>query len=167
MKELHCPACGTSFVRVTFQDGTMGRLLNRLNVFPFRCQLCTNRFRAFRPGTRSESQAFDRRQYKRLVANFPALPVVGRPLAEDVVTDISMGGCTLRTSSALAQGSFVELHLKPSEDEEAINVETAMVCSVRPSSMGIKFLEIHPSDKRRLSQVVLSLLINQGSLPTA
>lgn len=167
MKELHCPACGTPFVRVTSQGGTVERLLNRFNLFPFRCQVCTNRFRAFRPSTRNASQAFDRRQYKRLAAHFPALSIVGEPLTEDVVTDISMGGCALQTSSALPQGSFFELHFKPSKREEAIKVETAMVCSVRPPSMGVKFLEFHPSDKQRLSQVVLNLLMSQSAPPIA
>ncbi len=137
----------------------MERLLNRMNLFPFRCQLCTNQFRAFRPGTRSPSQAFDRRQYKRLSANFPAMSIVEEPRAKDVVTDLSMDGCTLQTSSALPRGSFLQLQLNPASGQEPISVETAMVCSVRPTSMGIRFLEFHPEDRRRLSQLVLGLLI--------
>lgn len=166
MKSLHCPACGTPFVRVTSGHSRVEELLTRLNFFSFRCQLCTNQFRAFRPRTRDASQAFDRRQYKRLSTNFPAMSVVGAPLGEELVTDISMGGCTLRTSSVLPRGTFFELHLKPSKREEAIKVETAMVCSVRSSSMGIKFLELAPDDKQRLSQMILGLLINQSVSPT-
>ena len=47
MKTLHCPNCGTPFVRVAPQTGMMERVLQQLNVFPFRCQLCMNKFRAF------------------------------------------------------------------------------------------------------------------------
>ena len=50
MKNHHCPSCGTPFVLVTYGEGTVEWLLNRLKVFPFRCQLCTTRFRAFWAG---------------------------------------------------------------------------------------------------------------------
>lgn len=166
MKELHCPACGTPFVRATYQEGTVERLLNRMNLFPFRCQLCTNQFRAFRPETSNPSRAFDRRQFKRLPASFSARFIVEEPRAEDRVTDISMGGCTVITLAGIAQGTFLELQLKPATSEETIKVAAAMVCSVRPTSMGIKFLEFDPSEQQRLSQVVLGLLIGQGTSPT-
>lgn len=50
MKNHHCPSCGTPFVRVTYGEGTVERLLNRLRVFLFRYPLCTTRFRAFWAG---------------------------------------------------------------------------------------------------------------------
>ena len=162
MRELHCPICGTAFVRVTYQEGGVERLLSHVNVFPFRCQLCTNRFRAFYSGARHNTQAFDRRQYTRLPASIEAqvldckqLPVTKR------ITDISMDGCTLQTTG-FSEGAFIELVLKPMVEEETIRIETAMVCSVRPSSMGIRFLEVPPEHYRRLAQVVLGLLVGQG-----
>ena len=72
MRDLHCPICGTPFVRATNQEGRVERLLSRVNLFPFRCQLCTNRFRAFYSGARHNTQAFDRRQYTRLRASIEA-----------------------------------------------------------------------------------------------
>jgi hypothetical protein len=41
-----------------------------------------------------------------------------------------------------------------------------MVCSARQESMGIRFLELQPNDKQRLSQVVLSLLVGQRAHPS-
>jgi len=166
MTALHCPICGTSFVRVTYPEGRIERLLSRINVYPCRCQLCTNRFRVFHAGARHSTQAFDRRQYTRLPASIEVqvldhkqLPVTNR------ITDISMDGCTLQTTG-FPKGSFIELVLKPTVEEEAIHVETAMVCSVRPLSMGVRFLEIPPEHYRRLAQVVLGLLVGQGFEPT-
>ena len=166
MRELHCPNCGTPFVRVTYQEGRVERLLSRVNVFPFRCQLCTNRFRTFYSGARHNTQAFDRRQYTRLTASIDALifdhkqqPVTNR------ITDISMDGCTLQTTG-FPKGFFIELVLKPTVAEDTIHIETAMVCSVRPLSMGIRFLEIPPEHYSRLAQVVLGLLVGQGLGPT-
>ncbi|MFY4730929.1 PilZ domain-containing protein [Nitrospira sp. BLG_2] len=78
------------------------------------------------------------------------------------VTDISMGGCTLETTTTLPQGTFIELVIKPASDEEPIKIGSAMVCTSRPESMG-RFLEMMADDKNRLSQVILSLLIGQSA----
>ena len=162
MKPLHCPNCGTPFVRATSSEGTVERFLSRFNMLSFRCQLCTTRFRAFYSGARQSSKDFDRRQYKRLPASIEAqvlhekqLPLINR------ITDISMDGCTLMRTG-LSKGTFLEIVLKPSSEEQEIRVETAMVCSVRPESIGLRFLEMDEPDKRRLSQVVLGLLVSQS-----
>jgi PilZ domain len=162
MKELHCPMCGTSFVRMFHHGGMVERLLNLVHVFPFRCQLCTNRFRAFYPGARHNTQALDRRQYTRLTASIEA-QVLDRnqPAAANRITDISMGGCTLQTTG-FSKGAVVELVLKPTVENETIRIEKAMVCSVRPSSIGIRFLDVPLEQHRRLGQVVLGLLVGQG-----
>lgn len=166
MRELHCPICGNSFVRVTYQEGRVERLLSRVNVFPFRCQLCTNRFRAYYSGARHNTQAFDRRQYTRLPASIEAQVLdYQQPAVTNRITDISMDGCTLQ-ATGFRKGSFLELVLKPTIEEESIRIETAIVCSVHPLSMGIRFLEIPPEHYRRLAQVVLGLLVGQGFAPT-
>lgn len=163
MRAPHCPSCGTPFVRMIHDEGIMERILNRVGILPFRCQLCTTRFRAFRNQTPTTSSATDRREYMRLPVSFRA-----NILAENTapttnrVTDISMGGCTLETAATLPQGTFIELVIKPASDEEPIKIETAMVCSSRPGSMGLRFLEMVTTDKNRLSQVILSLLVGQN-----
>ena len=72
-----------------------------------------------------------------------------------------MDGCTLQTTG-FSKGAVVELVLKPTVEDEKIRIEKAMVCSVRPSSIGIRFLEIPPEHYRRLAQVVLGLFVGQG-----
>ncbi len=167
MKELHCPSCGTPFVRATAREGTVERLLGHINVFPFRCQLCTNRFHAFWSGARGNTQAFDKRQYKRLPTSIEAQFLTDSNLrGTNRITEISMGGCTMRTTAEVARGTFLELTLKPRSEEEPITVESAMVSSVRPSSLGVCFLEMGPRDKQRLSQIVLGLLVSLGHPPT-
>ena len=162
MRALHCPNCGTSFVRVAHQKGRVENLLSRVNVFSFRCQLCTNRFRAFYPGARHNTQAFDRRQYTRLAASIEAQILdYKQPAETNRITDISMDGCTLQTTG-FPKGAFIELILRPTVEEEMIRIETAIVCSVHPQSMGIRFLEIPPEYYRRLAQVILGLLVGQG-----
>lgn len=166
MKPLHCPNCGTPFVRVTRHESAVERVLNHIKVFPFRCQLCTNRFHAFWTASPHATQSFDRRQYKRLPASFRAQLLAENALRTDNrVTDISMAGCRLETTTALPNGTFLELMIKPASDEEAIKIETAMVCSVQGDSMGVRFLEFQPADRQRLSQIILSLLVGQSIHP--
>ena len=166
MRELHCSNCGTPVVRVTYQESRVDRLLGRVNVFPFRCQLCTHHFCVFYSGERHNTQAFDRRQSTRLMASIEALTLDHKQLpVANRITDISMDGCTLQTTG-FPKGSFIELVLKPTVAEDTIHIETAMVCSVRPLSMGIRFLEIPPEHYSRLAQVVLGLLVGQGLGPT-
>jgi hypothetical protein len=90
-----------------------------------------------------------------LIFDHKQLPVTNR------ITDISMDGCTLQ-ATGFPKGSFIELVLKPAVEEDTIRIETAMVCSVRPLSMGIRFLEVPPEHYRHLAQVVLGLLVGQG-----
>jgi len=163
MRDPHCPSCGTPFVRVVYDEGTMERILNRFRMFSFRCQLCTARFRVYRAQPPGQTSIADRRQYKRLPVSFRAnLLAENARRMDNRVTDISMGGCTLETTATLPQGSFIELVIKPASNEEPIKIGTAMVCSSRPESMGIRFLEMVADDKNRLSQVILSLLVGQS-----
>lgn len=166
MKQLHCPNCGTPFVRVTRHESAVERVLNRIKVFPFRCQLCMNRFHAFWAASPHATQSFDRRQYKRLPASFRARLLAEKALrADNRVTDISMAGCRLETTTALPKGTFLELMIKPASDEEEIKIDTAMVCSVQADAMGVRFLEFQPTEKQRLSHVILSLLVGQSVHP--
>jgi c-di-GMP-binding flagellar brake protein YcgR len=137
----------------------MERVLQQLSVFPFRCQLCMNKFRAFHPKAGSTLQAFDRRQYKRLPTSIQAQFLADNRLrSTNRITDISMDGCTLQ-ATGLPRGTFLGLVLKPDQEDESIRIETAIVCSVRSTSVGLRFLEIPLPDQRRLSQVVLGLLV--------
>lgn len=166
MRERHCPVCGNSFVRVTYQESRAERLLSHLNIFPFRCQLCTNRFRAFYSGGCYNTQAFDRREFTRLTTSIEAQIIdYKQPVVTNRVTDISMDGCTLQ-ATGFPKGTFLEVVLKPTVEEQTIRIETVMVCSVRPLSMGVRFLEMPPEHYRRLAQVVLGLLVGRGLGPT-
>jgi len=166
MNTLHCPSCGTPYVRLSPEQSSIGRLLNQLKVYPFRCQLCTNRFRAFWSSAPEHILSTDRRQYKRLPSSFHAdFGKDNTAQANKRVTDISMGGCTVETTETLPQGTYLEVTIRPVSNQNEITVETARVTSVRPEGMGIQFLEFQPEEKRRLSRVVLSLLVGQGIQP--
>ena len=165
MKELYCPACGTPCVRVISGTSLMEQTLNRLSIFQVRCQLCTTRFQARRPGNRVTSQAFDRREYRRLPANFAAALMVDQVATGGFVTDISMGGCALQATTTLPRGTFINFVLHAPDGQPDIKVDSAMICSVLPQSVGVKFLEFEADDKQRLGQLILELLAYQQAPP--
>jgi len=163
MKNLHCPGCGTSFVRMTCQERAVERLLHCLHIVSFRCQLCTAKFHAYWSGSFDRSKPIDSREYTRLPSSFQAYLVDSQDIRLDGrVTEISMGGCTFETPTMLPCGSLLELTIKPASDDDPITIETATVCSVRQESLGVRFLDLQPHDKHRLSQVVLNLFVGQG-----
>ena len=165
MKELYCPACGTPCVRVTSGTNLVEKTLNRLSIFHVRCQLCATRFQARRPGNRQTSQEFDRREYRRLQVNFVASLMLDSPTAGGVITDISMGGCTLQVASSLPRGTFVKLVIHAPAGLPDIKVDAAMICSIHPQSIGVKFLEFALDHKQRMGQLVLELLAHQQVPP--
>ncbi len=165
MKELHCPACGTPCVRVSARSGVIEKAFNWLNIFQFRCQLCTTRFQARRPGNRQTSQEFDRREYRRLRTNLAASLVLDPPAVDGLVSDISMGGCTLQAATSLPKGTFVKVLLHVPGGQPDIKVEAAMICSIQPLSVGVKFLEFQPQDKQRMGELVLELLAYETTAP--
>jgi len=100
---VRCPRCGKSFARRSHRQGLKERLLSLLYLYPFRCQVCANRFRAFQFRTRYVKRTVDRRQYVRLATRIPTTfaedikPGEQRG-GEGVVTDISLGGCYMNLS---------------------------------------------------------------------
>src|SRR3989338_7768530 len=93
------------------RSGVFGRLLSRVSVYPFRCQLCGRRFRAIQPGRRWVAQAPERREFDRLVARVPVGLSAGTLASEGAVTQISMEGCTLETDAVLPVGTVLQVRL--------------------------------------------------------
>ncbi|MFN3681468.1 MAG: hypothetical protein ACK4VP_05430, partial [Nitrospira sp.] len=54
------------------RTGVLETLLERFRIFPFRCQLCTTRFRTHWLVTLTHPSQTDRREYVRLAASFQA-----------------------------------------------------------------------------------------------
>jgi hypothetical protein len=140
-------------------------MLNQLHIFQFRCQLCTTRFQARRPGNRQTSQEFDRREYRRLRTNLAASLILDPPSLDGLVSDISMGGCTLQVTTSLPRGTFVKVVLHAPGGQPDIKIDAAMISSIQPLSIGVKFLEFQPEDKQRMGQLVLELLAYQNNAP--
>ena len=156
-----CPQCHATIVRRISQPGPVERLFNFFSIYSFRCQLCAHRYRRLSVGANNVAPISEKRQFERLPTNVRAIIVGPQGRSEDVITDLSMGGCTLQTTASLTKGAFLHLNLQPSDDESAIVVETAMVRSVRPECVGLEFLEFEGEQKDRLARFVRSLLLTR------
>ena len=157
MGGLRCPKCGRHVVRRTHRSGVFERLLSRVSVYPFRCQLCGRRFRAIQPGRRWVAQAPERREFDRLVARVPVGLSAGTLASEGAVTQISMEGCTLEPDAVLPVGTVlqVRLHLP---DARALEVDEAVVRWVRERTVGLQFLALRGGERERLRRFVAGLV---------
>jgi hypothetical protein len=91
--------------------------------------------------------------------------ILDSPAVDGMVSDISMGGCRLQAATSLPRGTFVKVLLRAPDGQPDIKVDAAMICSIQPRSIGVKFLEFQPEDKQRMGQMVLELLASQTPSP--
>ncbi len=157
MNMLHqcCPVCGTSKTKVATRKTFSDKLLSRLTIFPFRCQLCAARFRTF-VGRRINNP---RRSFERVQVTFPvwfklrqSLPsAVGE---EGVIENLSMRGCRIRSSTPLSSGMRVELEFQHSDCSFPITIDEAVVRSTAENGIGLRFVQLGRQDERRLRQIM-------------
>ncbi len=153
-----CRKCGTDVVQRIRPDGILERLAGLLFIHPFRCQLCTHRFRGFLPGAVAFGQKVDRRQYVRFSARFPVTFTGEGGRGEGTATDISMGGCALESDSTLMPSMVLKLKLRVSDHALPVEVEAAVVRSIRSKIAGLEFVRFVPQEKYRLNQYVAGLV---------
>jgi hypothetical protein len=160
-----CPQCHTELVRRIRPSGAAERFLNFLSIQSFRCQLCAHRYRSLTVGADHRAISPDQRQFERLPTHVRTIIIGSQGRSEDVITDLSMGGCTLHTTTPFSKGAFLHLNLNPPDHESTILVETAMVRSVRSECVGLQFLEFGEGHKERLARFVRSLLLTRQASP--
>lgn len=102
-----CPTCHAAKVRLATRKGLSDSLLGGFTIYPFRCQLCADRFRKFL-GRRTLNP---RRSFDRVVVLFPVwfrphrTPGSPRVGQEGVIENLSIRGCRIRTTAPIIIGS--------------------------------------------------------------
>ena len=156
MSDLHCPACGGSKIRLAARKSLSDVLLSGLTIYPFRCQLCADRFRTFL-GRRTPNP---RRSFERVEVSCPVWFKPRRSKYPDetgqqgVIENLSIRGCRIRSTTPVAIGSRLELEFKHSNDSSPITIEEAVVRSSADGAMGLRFTRVHRSDERRIRRIV-------------
>jgi len=141
--------------------GVWDHLLGVLHLYPFRCQLCTTRFRAFQGGHYSQ-HGNERREYDRLLVKVPAIVSAGATRGEGHTIDLSLAGCSLRTEAAFAVNSTVQLRLQLGQAGD-VEVQAAVVRTAGEDGLGLHFVRIAPPDRERLSRYLGRFLRPTGT----
>ena len=163
-----CPKCGKYFTKRVLIEGAEDPTSTMSGMYAYRCQLCSELFRASKPALQStpapqaskdsELTNVTNRQYVRVTAKFPVTFLIGRLRQEGTVTEIALGGCSLEANVVLAIGAKFRMDILISENEPPLVVDQVLVRSVRPTGFGIQFLEFQDAEKIRLSRVLEKLL---------
>jgi hypothetical protein len=150
-----CPQCGKDFVRRAHRKGVLERILSAVYCYPYRCQLCTHRFRAFEWGAHYERKAVDQREYERIPVELPLNFAGARVKGEGNLVTLSMGGCSFQANVTVNPGEILQLSFQPTAHDPSIVIDAAVIRSVRPPLVGAEFLRVQPTQKEALRQVVL------------
>ena|SRR5688572_21502390 len=161
MPQPNCPRCSKEYIKRVSRVGLGERLMSQFYLYPFRCQLCGHRFKLLQWGVTYTRIEEDRREYERLTANFPVTFTTGTASGNGSVIDVSMGGCTFQTEARLEEGSIVQVRLQFSNDIPPINIEAAVVRSIKEGRTGLEFLRIENSERERLQRVIRGLMFGR------
>ena len=156
----NCPQCGAWLVRQAPRRTPREYLLRFLMINPFRCQLCTHRFLAFRAVPSHES----RREYGRVLVRYTVkfCPVSSGEqveASEGTMRNISIRGCQIESSQPAPHGARLRLAFVAAEGELPIQVEAAVGRSTVGRLMGLEFLDIRPEHEHRLRWVIENRLM--------
>ncbi|MFQ5993364.1 MAG: PilZ domain-containing protein, partial [Nitrospiraceae bacterium] len=105
-----CPQCGTWIVRQGRRRTPREYLLRFLMIHPFRCQLCTHRFLAYRAKSGHES----RREYERILVGYtvkfcPFSSGEQVEPSEGTMHNLSIRGCQIESSQPAQRGAPLRL----------------------------------------------------------
>ena len=161
MTNLKCPNCSRDFVRRVSRSGLWEFLLSLVYVYPFKCQLCGERFRGVQRGVRYRRVEEDRREYDRMEMQFPISFTSPQVSGDGMMLNFSMGGCSFSTDAVIPLGTILQLELKISPSIAPVAVEAALVRNVSMGRVGIEFLRWQESERERLQLFVRGNLIGR------
>jgi hypothetical protein len=158
MQYLNCPSCSSEFVKRAQRATFFERVLSAFYVYPFRCQVCSHSFKIFQPGVRYLRVDSDRREQTRVKVECPARLKKDVITCEGTLVDLSIAGCTVRTSSPLPVGSVVTVGLEIADASNPVTIEAAIVRNVHEDRVGLEFLKFYGDERHRLRHVIQGLM---------
>lgn len=155
MGNIVCPACGTSKTRLAARRSVADRLFGYVTIYSFRCQLCARRFRSFLGHVVNTP----RRNFDRVAVDFPVWvkPLSASPHElgdEGIIQDLSIRGCRIRCARQVQPGTRVELEFQHSNVSFPITVDEAVVRSSSRGELGLRFIQMHRQDQRRIRSIL-------------
>ena len=158
---LRCPRCGQEAARRSRRAGFRDHLLGAVHFYPFRCQLCTARFRRFQ-ARHHTTRASDRREYDRLLVKIPVTLAAGAVRGEGQTIDLSAAGCSLRTNAPFTVDTTVQLWLQLGQ-AGVVEVQAAVVRTAGEDGLGLHFVRIAGPERERLNRYLARFLRPTGT----
>ena len=162
MGEIKCPNCSRDFVRAVARRGIIERLLGLFSVYPYKCQLCGERFRTRQTRMRYVRIDEDRREYDRMEMRFPISFSSPDISGDGVMLNFSMAGCCFSTSAPIPVGTILQMKLNITPGVEPVAVEAGVVGNSSTGTVGVEFLRWEASERERLQRLVQGMLIGRG-----
>ena len=154
-----CPHCGIHLVKKAPRRGVREYLLSLLTLGPFRCQVCTHRFLAFKwlPGTNTS------REYSRISVRYPVQLKSAQDehllqIEEGTLLDISIRGCAIKSNVPLHKGNLLCLQIRLTDREPPIEIDLATVRTATGRRFGLEFVRIREEEETRLRRLLMTLL---------
>jgi hypothetical protein len=144
-------------VRRAPRNGVVDRTLRHLGISPFRCQLCGCRFRALAPTPGDAARAASRREYDRVEVQLHASVSFHHQRASGTLVSLSLGGAAIATELTPPENGLVQLQINI-PDAAPIQIDGAIVRSVRKDMMRVQFVWARVEAKERLREFVLRTL---------
>lgn len=156
-KVLQCPRCKWRVVQRAPRIGRVERLISLVSVYPFRCQVCMHRFRAWRRGIRYSRHRDDRREYTRADVRLPVIVSFHGALSNGELSNMSVTGGTVDTDLRAPEDALIQLEIEL-PDGQMVAIDGAIVRSVREHSLGLQFTWIRTPERARLQAFVIDVL---------
>jgi hypothetical protein len=144
---MRCNTCRSEAVAGPSHFTWLQRVAALLLLSPFQCETCRHRAVPFPVGAGDCSVTVDRRQHKRIPVRLSLSFSAGKVKAKGLVTNISMGGCTIETDSILEEGRICYLQLYLEDGAPPVEI-AGVVRSTGAKRVGVKFLRVGRESKR-------------------
>ncbi len=152
-------------MRRSSRVGALERLISVFYVYPFRCQRCTHRYRAFHWGHRYPHPKGERRDYERVVVRLPATLAAGTETFEAETVDLSVSGGAVRTAANLPPGAEVRVTLRLGAGGRRVEIDEAVVRAGYEGRLSLQFVHVSVGAQRQLADFIHGEALPTGGRP--
>jgi len=126
-------------------------------VYPFRCQLCGQRFLGLEWGYRYVKEPADARRYDRIPVRLPVTFYNERVKGEGILLDLSIKGGVMETDTPMQKDEVLCLRIPESDPHPPIKIEAAGVRWVSRTRVGLEFLSLDMKASATLRSIIENL----------
>lgn len=96
------------------------------------------------------------RKYPRIAVHFP-ISFTGDRDGEGVVSNLSLGGCHVKSGTTVDRKDYLTVRLHHSPHERPIEIDVAVVRWSRGVDFGLEFISLLPEEQERLERFLKHL----------